>query len=195
MDNLTASNPSLPIQNPWNLLNPESLHDESPPPIILPTRQKAYGPGNPPSPITPSSPTRSPGGSFETDVHSPSGGDERNRDFYNRSSFLTSSPNPNELPAPNPSWSTSREGLYQTRLKNNQKQINDRRCTASWNNIIKNEAIKNICDKSQKLKRLSYNLRNLHAGPPALSSDAAALVDRLANEIIEETRKIKECVF
>lgn len=217
MDNLTDSTPaalpshiaqllrtpfirtsatSSPIKNPWNLLDPESLHGESPPPIILPTRQKAYGPGNPPSPIAPSSPTRSPGGSFETEVHAPSGGDETNRDFYNRSSFLTSSPNPNELPAPNPSWSTSREGLYQTRLKKNivntQKEFYDKTSSV---NIIKEEAIKNISDKAQNLKKLSSTIHNLAENDPSIKDFPCTRLLNIINEIIDETKMIKECVF
>ncbi len=181
------------LSNPWNLLNPESLH-ESPPPIILPTRQNAYGPGNPPSPIVPPSPTRSPGGSFEKEVHSPS--DETNRDFYNRSSFLTSSPDPNQLPAPNPSWSTSREGLYQTRLKKNivntQKEFYDKGSTI---NIIKEAAIKLISYKAQNLKKLSSTIHNLAENDPSIKDFPCTRLLKIINEIIKESKMIKECVF
>ena len=182
--------------NPWDLVNPESLHDKSPPPIILPTRQKAYGPGNPPSPIVPTSPTRSPGGSFETEVDAPSGDGETNRDFYNRPSFLTSSPGPNELPPPNPSWSTSRQGLYQTRLKTNkidtQKEFYDK---TSSINIIKEEAIKNISNKAQNLKMLSSTIHNLAENDPSIKDFPCTRLLNIINEIINESKKIKECVF
>ena len=187
------SQPSSPnqISNPWDLLDPKSLHDREPPPIILPRRQKAYRLSNPPSPIppvSPVSPKRSPGGSFEKETEEGCS-DDVNSSFYNRPSFIISSPNPRDIPMPNPSWSLSREGLYQTRLKNNQKQINDKRSSI---NIIKNEALKNISYKSQHLKKLSSTIHNLAENDPSVPTP---LLLNLTNEIIAETIKIKEYVF
>ncbi len=189
------SQPSSPnqISNPWDLLDPKSLHDREPPPIILPRRQKAYRPSDPPSPIPggryyPVSPTRSPGGSFEKETEEGCS-DDVNSSFYKGPSFIISSPNPRDIPMPNPSWSVTREGLYQTRLKNNQKQINDKRSSI---NIIKNEAIKNISCKSQHLKKLSSTIHNLVENDPTVR---VSQLLNLTNEIIAETIKIKECVF